>query len=81
MLPPEAFSENPSFTMNTVRFNASDWISLRMPPLPEGGVVSMLEVNVVTTVASTKIRMFTMMSRNGTMLSSPPSSSGLSSRG
>src|SRR5262249_23401163 len=41
----------------------------------------MLEVNVTATVASTKMRMFTMMSRNGTMLSSPPSSSGASSRG
>ena len=57
-------------------------IWLRTPePLPEGGVVSMLDVKVTATVASTKMRMFTMMSRNGTILSSPPSSSGASSRG
>ena len=42
MLPPEAFSEKPSLTMNTVRFSASDWISARTPePLLAGGVVSM----------------------------------------
>src|SRR5689334_20738924 len=82
MLPPAALSEKPSFTMNTVRFSASDWIWLRTPAdFPEGGVVSMLEVKVTATVASTKIRMFTMISRNGTILSSPPSSSGASSRG
>ncbi len=35
----------------------------------------MVAVKVTATVASTKIRMFITISRNGTMLSSPPSSS------
>src|SRR5690606_7296296 len=50
------------------------------PPAP-GGLVSIEAVNVTETVASTKIRMFMMMSKKGTMFSSPPSSSGASSRG
>src|SRR5258706_9780825 len=67
--------------MMTVRFSALLSMFCRTPPPVDGGVVSMVAVNVTATVASTKIRMFTMMSRNGTMLSSPPSSSGASSRG
>ena len=46
-----------------------------------GGWESIIVVNVTEIVASTNISTFVMMSRNGTMLSSPPSSSGDSSLG
>ena len=41
----------------------------------------MVAVNVTLTVARTNMSTFMMMSRNGTMLSSPPSSSGARSFG
>jgi hypothetical protein len=50
-------------------------------PLARGGCESIIVVNVTLMVAKTNISTFVMMSKNGTMLSSPPSSSGDSSRG
>src|SRR5689334_15313598 len=75
MLPLDVFSETPWLVMNADRFNALLESSLRtLPPPMDGGVVSIDDTNVTETLASTKMRMFVMMSRYGTTLSSPASS-------
>ena len=55
--------------------------ALEFDPPACGGSVSIIVVNVTEIVARTNISTFVMMSRKGTMLSSPPSSSGESSLG
>src|SRR5579883_466915 len=52
-----------------------------LDPPARGGCESIIVVKVTVIVARTNISTFVMMSRNGTMFSSPPSSSGASSRG
>src|SRR5438128_1348007 len=75
MLPPDALSEKPSFTTKTARFRALLCAVARTPfPPREGGVESMVAVNVTATLARTNIITLVMMSRNGMMLSSPASS-------
>jgi hypothetical protein len=75
MFPPAAFIVTPSPTMMSDKFSETLSTLARVAlPLPDGGFTSSVAVNTAGIVASTNISTFMMMSRNGTMFSSPPAS-------